>query len=53
LRDGLMELGTQGWVPKNPEQSVERLRDAFLRLRTHSPTCFLSLLFVNLTLSTI
>lgn len=51
LRDGLMELATQCWIPKNMEQTLEHQRDAYLRKRTQDPFSFVCLLYTNLQLS--
>jgi hypothetical protein len=51
LRDGLMELATHGWIPKNPEQTLEYQRDVYLRKRREPAFAFVALLYVNLHLS--
>ena len=51
VRDGLMELATQGWIPKNPDQTVEFQRDCYLRKRTQPAFSLLSLLYVNLSIT--
>ena len=48
VRNGLLALATEGWVPVNPDLTIEYQRDCYIRRRTHPCSTFLAFLYNNL-----